>query len=422
MIQEFYVENFISFGDRQYVSFEATSDKTYLDELTVEVKPGIRLLKTAILYGANASGKSNLLFAIETLWSLLVSPRDIKSKSVFQYKPFALNIGKPTILGITFFIQDVKYIYEIKYDKTSILEEKMEYVRGGRRALFYERNIENGILFGGTLGLTKKSEKLLIANTLDNHTVLSTYAKTNIDDKGSEYELLYKWIEEKVHEITEHDKLLDIAKEANDNEKLKNFIKESLCVSDFNIIDFNVVEKLDERALELKNQIDSDNTIPQTIKDGFIKSLKENIEIKHKTTQGDFELSIRDESAGTLQFFGISRKIFDLLQSDCIYLIDELEDSLHYDLVLHILLRFIRNSTHSQLIFTTHNILLLDEDFIRRDMVKLVEKSRETAESHVYSASEFKLHKKLSLFNAYKIGKFGAKPELGSTLISINEE
>lgn len=422
MIQEFYVENFMSFGDRQYVSFEATSDKTYLDELTVEVKPGIRLLKTAILYGANASGKSNLLFAIETLWSLLVSPRDIKSKSVFQYKPFALNIGKPTILGITFFIQDVKYIYEIKYDKTSILEEKMEYVRGGRRALFYERNIENGILFGGTLGLTKKSEKLLIANTLDNHTVLSTYAKTNIDDKGSEYELLYKWIEEKVHEITEHDKLLDIAKEANDNEKLKNFIKESLCVSDFNIIDFNVVEKLDERALELKNQIDSDNTIPQTIKDGFIKSLKENIEIKHKTTQGDFELSIRDESAGTLQFFGISRKIFDLLQSDCIYLIDELEDSLHYDLVLHILLRFIRNSTHSQLIFTTHNILLLDEDFIRRDMVKLVEKSRETAESHVYSASEFKLHKKLSLFNAYKIGKFGAKPELGSTLISINEE
>ena len=110
------------------------------------------------------------------------------------------------------------------------------------------------------------------------------------------------------------------------------------------------------------------------------------------------------------------------MQSDCIYLIDELEDSLHYDLVLHILLRFIRNSTHSQLIFTTHNILLLDEDFIRRDMVKLVEKSRETAESHVCSASEFKLHKKLSLFNAYKIGKFGAKPELGSTLISINEE
>ena len=67
------------------------------------------------------------------------------------------------------------------------------------------------------------------------------------------------------------------------------------------------------------------------------------------------------------------------MQSDCIYLIDELEDSLHYDLVLHILLRFIRNSTHSQLIFTTHNILLLDEDFIRRDMVKLVEKLDERA-------------------------------------------
>ena len=80
MIQDFYVENFMSFGERQYVSFEATSDKTYLDELTVEVKPGVRLLKTAIIYGANASGKSNLLFAIQTLWHLLVIPKETKNK------------------------------------------------------------------------------------------------------------------------------------------------------------------------------------------------------------------------------------------------------------------------------------------------------------------------------------------------------
>jgi uncharacterized protein len=420
MIQEFYVENFMSFGDRQYVSFLATTDKSYLEELTVEVKSGVRLLKTAIIYGSNASGKSNLLFAIETLWDLLYAPRDIKSKSIPQYRPFALKKGESSKLGLTFFIEDVKYTYEIEYNQNTVLYEKLEYVKKVRKALFYERSIQDGITFG-EIGLSRKSINLLKANTLDNHTVLSSFAKTKIDDKDTEYERLYRWIEANVHEIGHQTKLIDIAKEAKENQNLKNFIKTSLSVSDFNIVDFDVVEKIDERTIELKKKIDTDNTLTQTLKEELFNSLKEDLEFIHKTSKNEFSLSVKDESAGTIQFFGVTRKIYDLLKNDCIYLIDELEDSLHYDLMLHLLLRFIRNSSHSQLIFSTHNILLLDEDFIRRDMVKLVEKSRETAETQVYSASDFKLHKKLSLFNAYKIGKFGAKPVLGSTLIARSE-
>lgn len=420
MIQEFYVENFMSFGDRQYVSFEATSDKTYLDELTVEVKPGVRLLKTAIFYGANASGKSNLLFAIETMWKLLYIPRDIKGKDTYNYLPFALRKGDPTKFEVTFYIESVRYTYKIEYNQKSILYEKLEFSKSNRNALFYERDKEKGISFG-KIGLSKNSEKLIKAFTLDNHTVLSSFAKTNFDESDSEYENLYKWIGANVHEIAEHDNLMDIAKEALEHKTLKKFITESLCVSDFNIIDFNVEEDFDDRNLELKEKIKKDDSIPNEIKDELISSLKDELKFSHRTKSNKFTLDIKDESSGTIQFFGVSRKIYDLINTECITLIDELEDSLHYDLMLHIILRFIRNSKNSQLIFSTHSILLLDEDFIRRDMVKLVEKSRETAESQIYSASDFKLHKKLSLFNAYKIGKFGAKPELGSTLIDNSE-
>ncbi len=422
MIQEFYVENFMSFGDRQYVSFEATSDKTYFDELTVEVKPGVHLLKTALIYGANASGKSNLLFAIQTLWDLLISPRDIKSKSVSQYQPFALRKDKPTIMGITFFISDVKYIYDVKFDAFSVLSEKLEYVNGIRKALFYERTNDNKIVIGSTIGLSKNSMKTIISNSLNNHTVLSTFSKVIIEDEDSEYEKLFHWVEKNVHKVSEHSKSLLIAMEAELDTNLKSFIVDALRVSDFNITDFEIIEEMEDDPLVMNDIKVNSNMVSEDKINNLYKKRMKKIQLTHSSPIGNFSLKMEQESLGTIGYFRLTRKIYDLIRFNCIYLIDELDDSLHYDLVLNELLRFLRNSNQSQLIFTTHNQQLLDEDFIRRDMVKLVEKSHDTAESKIYSASDFKLHKKLSLFNAYKIGKFGAKPELGSTLIVHPED
>ena len=98
---------------------------------------------------------------------------------------------------------------------------------------------------------------------------------------------------------------------------------------------------------------------------------------------------------------------------------DELDGSLHYDLLIHYLQTYLQVPSHSQLLFTTHNQMLLDEDWmIRRDMVWFTEKDKESASTSLYSASEMGLHKNVSLLNAYRIGKLGAKPLLGSTLLS----
>lgn len=421
MIQQFYVENFLSFGKRQDISFEASSDKKNLEELTVEVKSGIRLLKIAMIYGANASGKSNVIFAIQTLWQMLFTPQNNKNETTLSYKPFALRKGEPTKLGITFYANDIKYMYELEYDQSTVLYEKLEYVKTRSKALFYERNVSNGIVFGGTLGISKKSENNLKANTLANHTVLSSFAKTNIEEINSEIEILYSWIKDSINEIDNHESILEIAREAKENIKLKDFMKESLTVSDFNITDFEVIDVKREIPQVLRKRIEEDTSLTNEARLKILSSFQEELEFSHRTTTDVFSLNAGDESQGTLQFFQLSRIFYDLINRPCVYLVDEIEESLHYDLVLHFLLRFIRNSNQSQLLFTTHNQLLLDEDFVRRDMVYFTEKSRITAETEVYSANDFGLHKNISLFNAYKIGKMGAKPLLGSTLISKDE-
>lgn len=97
-------------------------------------------------------------------------------------------------------------------------------------------------------------------------------------------------------------------------------------------------------------------------------------------------------------------------------LCDELENSLHYDLFTHIIKTFLVNSDRAQLIFSTHSLMLLDEDFIRRDMVNFASKN-ESGATEIYRAKDFGLHKEVSILNAYRAGKLGAKPQLGSIFI-----
>lgn len=110
MIRELSIENFMSIRKEQVLSFEATKDKTSHELLTVEIKPGMRLNRMLILYGANASGKSNILYAYETIWRMLVSPYANKLQAIPFY-PFALDKDKNTRLSVSFYIGQVRYDY-----------------------------------------------------------------------------------------------------------------------------------------------------------------------------------------------------------------------------------------------------------------------------------------------------------------------
>ena len=396
MIRELRVENFMSIRAEQTLSFEATKDNTSRELLTVEVRPGIRLNRMLVLYGANASGKSNILYAYETVWRMLVSSYTNKLQSI-PFFPFALDKDKNTRLSISFFIDQVRYDYSLVYNNRHIVSEKMEYAPNGVLSLFYSRTFVNedvvpDIEFGRTVGLHLKSKKTIVENTLNNHTVLSTFSKVSLNEDAKTFRDTYNWIVRYVHGL-KGNSLLEIAQQLVDNKEKKYYFITAMRKADFNISDISI----------------DNETRMQSGKDVFFT---------HHTKNGmDFTLSSIDQSVGTLRYFQLQECMFNMLKENHIYSFDEIESNLHYDLLLHFLTTFMMNADHSQILFTTQDQQLLDEEFIRRDMVWFTEKSKDDASTELYCASEFGLHKNLSLYKAYKTGKLGAKPELGSIFL-----
>jgi AAA15 family ATPase/GTPase len=178
MIQEFSLNNFLSFGDKQTVSFLASSDKAHIKELTFEPKKGVKILRFLMVYGANASGKSNLLAAIWNLWEMLIYPTSNESEKIRFYKPFELKKGAPVEFEIVFWKEHTKFEYIIKFNESEILYEKMQYTTAaGILSDLYERVQGEEIKFGSTLQMKVKEKNDFNIETLKNHTVLSTLNK-----------------------------------------------------------------------------------------------------------------------------------------------------------------------------------------------------------------------------------------------------
>ena len=418
MIQEFSIQNFLSFKDKQTISFLATSDKTLSKELIVEPKDGIRLLKMLLIYGANASGKSNLLQAIQALWFMLFSPTYKEHEKVKIYEPFELQKELPTKYNIVFWANGRKFEYHLENNESSILYERLDYTTDKEvLSLLYEREKNGTIKFGSTLDIKARQRNELNKETLGNHTVLSTLNKKNIDVPLVMREL-YEWIKNNVHELDIYNKADEIAEQANRNPTMKNLILELLNKADFDIVDFQLIDT--EIPKDIQNEILNNKFLSEQEKNIYLRPRKQLL-FTHKVMNNEFRINFGSESKGTKTYFRLARILYDLKSCGCIIMDDELDDSLHYDLLIHYLKTYLESESQSQLIFTTHNQLLLDEDWmIRRDMIWFTDKDKETASTALSRASDMGIHKNLSLMNAYRIGKLGAKPTLGSTILNSN--
>ena len=146
------------------------------------------------------------------------------------------------------------------------------------------------------------------------------------------------------------------------------------------------------------------------------------VSFTNHSDDGDFEIRSAYQSDGTKRFTELMDYLYDMVRENHIYFFDELGNRMHYDLMTYYIALMLHNSEQSQLFFSTHNILLLEEEFIRRDMVYLVDKEKSSATSLYTRVSDMGLHKNLSLYNAYKIGRLGAKPDLGSVYLDFIKE
>ena len=432
MIAEFTVENFYSIKSTQKISFEPSSDSFMSDEYTYEVKDGVRLLKVGIIYGANASGKSNVLGAID-FFKMLVLRVPKGRNGTTRAVPFLLDETsktKTTKMSMSFYVNQLKYILSFELDKKRIYSETLTVYESIRPTKLYSRSYDpdtdsSVIEFGTNLKMAKKNQDAIAGNTINNCSVLAAFGNSNVEK--TKLNDVYDYFAKQVKDVLAPGMLLSgYVKRHLDKDKdgnLKKFILNFLKASDFNIEDVTLHEEEELITPELEQLIQKapidDDAKSEMLKKGKITNTE--LTFTHKAGNGLYELSEEYESNGTMRFLGMAVILNFLLKKNQFVPIDEVETSIHYELLSYFIKVFLANSNQtSQMLLTTHDINLLNEEFIRRDTIWFTDKD-EQGETNVVRLSALGLHKNLSPYNAYKQGKLVKLPFLGSQYFDLND-
>jgi len=331
---------------------------------------------------------------------------------------------------MSFYINAEKFIYSFDFDKYRIYEESLINYESSRPSTLFKR-IYNGktdssdIVFGTNLKLPKKSQNAIIGNTINNSSVIAAFGKSNVE--RSKLNDVHDFFFEQVKSVLSPSISLSSYIKQNlsldDSGELKAFVLRLLQASDFNIEDINLNEKEEVITPELEKIIQT-SPFSIEVKEEMIKRGKitnRELEFSHKAGNSVYELPEDYESAGTMRFLGMAVMLNYLLKKDRFFLIDEVESSIHYELLSYFIKVFLANSDKaSQLLLTTHDINLLNEEFIRRDTIWFTDKDK-FGETQLVRLSNLGLHKNLSPYNAYKQGKLVKLPFLGSPYLNLND-
>lgn len=426
MIRDFWVKNYLSIRDRQELNFVAKGPSS---ELVTEVSEGVFLYKLGILYGSNASGKSNMLIALNEVFRLLVLQKSDAAQRINGYIPFILTKNEPTQMHVSFYANGIRYDYDVEFNDKYILKESLYYYPNKAKSLFYERtfvgdNVQADIKFGTSLKLLVKTQESIRENTLNNHSVLSVCRKAALKEDIAPFITLHNWIMDNYHDVDGDSEkgLVEILKEAFNNPKKRKFYNTMLQKADLNILEYKPI--IEDRIVPngFRERIQKEN-IPEEMKEALLKPTSDSVTFVNHSNDGYFDIPLRWQSKGTQKYIRILEALYDMITTSHVYYLDELGEDLHYDLLYYYLNVFIFNSEKSQLIITSQETSLLSQDLINenRGVVWFVEKNKETASSEYSRGDSFGLHKNLSLYNSYRIGRLGAKPELGSIFINLED-
>ena len=426
MIRDFWVKNYLSIRDKQELSFLAKGPSS---ELVTEVAEGVFLYKLGILYGPNASGKSNMLIALNEVFRLLVLPKSDANDKINGSIPFILTKDDPIEMHVSFYANGIRYDYDVSFNEKYILSEYLYYYPNKSKALFYERhfvgeNIQTEIKFGPSLQLSVKTQDSIRENTLNNHSVLSVCRKAALKEDIAPFNVLHSWIMDNYHEVDGDGQkgIVETLKDAYNSPVKRKFYNIMLQKADLNILEYRPIVEDRYVPAEYRERIQKEN-IPEKMKEALLKPTADSIAFVNHSSNGNFDVPLKLQSNGTLKYIQILDALYDMITSSHVYYLDELGEDLHNDLLYYYLNVFIFNSEKSQLIITSQETTLLSQDLINenRGVVWFVEKNKESASSEYSRGDSFGLHKNLSLYNSYRIGRLGAKPELGSIFINLED-
>lgn len=426
MLIQYSAENFRSIAKKVTLSMVPARGKSKAyNLLPIENNPNIKnVLKSCVIYGANGSGKTNLLLALNYMRNMLLESKNQNKGQPFdEYQPFLLDAkysNKPTSFEILFIKDDIEYKYSFSFDRTKIITEELSFYKGKKQNFYFKRNGDSFEPFTDHKDLLK-----LFEYTGENVLFVS---KANNEYKP--FGPIFEWFDQNLAAIGPLSRLpphftIDYMNASEDNkQKLLKFMQ--FADFDINNIKGQNVSLDDINFKEtFENVLKTLKTIKSDVKKKSDKNLKGQIsfdasELKSIRKRVDGTEIVVDfsnfESEGTNQFFKLASFWLQSIQEiNIILVIDEFDIQLHPDLQYYLLKIFHDpeiNRTKSQLIFTTHNTKILSTDFFRREQIWFTEKNPETKSTELNSLFDYEKRHDKSIEKGYFLGRYGGLPDI----------
>jgi hypothetical protein len=421
MFIEFNVTNYRSIRETQTISMVASKYYNELDEMNC-FDSGVtglqKMLRSAVLYGPNAAGKSNLFRALHFMQSFVLESHSLQEGQTIKTVPFALNErsqNEPSELEIFFLQDNVRYQYGFAANRMRVTKEWLLAFPEGKAQRWYEREYDAtedkdkwyfGSKFSGRRQLWQEA-------TRKNALFLSTAIQLN----NEQLKPVFSWFQNKLVSILPGTPInlkfsIDQCASAEGTLRIMDFMNSA-------DIGISGIEVKKIPIPPMKSEMLPPD-MPQPIKEKILLEMQgkelPDIQFLHKMDTGEsVPFRFSDESDGTKRLFAFAGPWLDVLAKGRILFVDELGTSLH-PLMVRFLLGLIQNQEinryNAQLIFTTHDTSVLDTDILRRDQIWFVEKDPKQA-SRLYPLSDFKPRQGEALEKGYLKGRYGALPFIG---------
>ena len=400
MLVEFGIKNYRSIKDEVVFSMLSTKDRTLDKNLisTDVLREDDRLLKSAAIYGANASGKSNVMRAMFFLTMLVVNSHTHQKGQGVRFEPFKLDkksLKEPTMLWVVFIKDGLRYLYSVSFNREKIIDESLHYYPKNRKATIFERTKTTKFKFTKDV----KKQTLISERTLENVLYLSKSAQENFDPTSPAFEWFDKDLVMIGPVIDERVTVKMLQSEKN----MKELVLKALSAADLGIEDFSATLMKDfEKGTDSKLV-------------SYFKNVGVSLEaLEIKTVRKGIPFSFNsEESEGTKRMFSLMGYWSHTLKNGKVLMIDEIETKLHpflNEFLVNLFHDPKQNKNDAQLVFTTHNTYLLDQDIFRRDQIWFTKKDPETGKTDLYSLVEYKPRKDKDIKKGYLAGRYGALP------------
>ncbi|MBD2014427.1 ATP-binding protein [Microcoleus sp. FACHB-53] len=423
MLIEFSVGNYRSFKEKVTFSMVAANlvakDKTLDENNVFEIDDDLKLLKSSAIYGANASGKSNLAKALGFMrWFMINSSKETQSTEKIGVERFKLSLEtetEPSFFEIAFLMNGRKYRYGFEATRKRVVSEWLFYVPKLRETKLFERRLDN-------ISVTKTYKADGIQQkTRHNALFLSVSAQFNVGIA----EKILDWLTHRVKVVSGLDDrgyrsyTVSCLMENKNKEDILQLLKKlDLGFGDIKVEEIEITDEFLPKEL------------PEEIKSFILKNGKAtSVQTMHRKldVQGNsisielFDLD-EQESEGTQKVFALAGPLVDTLKNGKVLIIDEFDARIHPLISLAIVKLFNSNETNpknAQLIFMTHDTNLLSNKLFRRDQIWFAEKNRYGA-TDLYSLAEYKIRNDASFESDYIKGRYGAIPFIGNLNHLIN--